>query len=82
MSLEKKIDNNKLMAIQEHLLCCNYSPSFEDFSTLTRESKFISLLTKKTNKSQLLAQWNDTAKIQFCRWSSNHLIHLAITSVF
>ena len=26
------------MAIQEHLLCCNYSPSFEDFSILTRES--------------------------------------------
>ena len=44
-----KIDNNKLMAIQEHLLCCNYSPSFEDFSILTRESndfklKIISIL--------------------------------------
>ena len=33
-----KIDNNKLTAIQEHLLCCNYCPSFEDFSILTRES--------------------------------------------
>ena len=33
-----KIDNNKLTAIQEHLLCCNYCPSFEDFSLLTRES--------------------------------------------
>ena len=33
-----KIDSNKLTAIQEHLLCCNYSPSFEDFSILTRES--------------------------------------------
>ena len=33
-----KIDNNKLTAIQEHLLCCNYSPSFDDFSTFTRES--------------------------------------------
>ena len=33
-----KIDNNKLRTIQEHLLCCNYSPSFEDFSILTRES--------------------------------------------
>ena len=33
-----KIDNNKLTAIQKHLLCCNYSPSFEDFSILTRES--------------------------------------------
>ena len=37
---EKKVktDNNKLTAIQKHLLCCNYSPSFEDFSILTRES--------------------------------------------
>ena len=33
-----KIDNSKLTAIQEHLLCCNYSPSFEDFSILTRET--------------------------------------------
>ena len=33
-----KIDNNKLTAIQEHLFCCNYSPSFHDFSILTRES--------------------------------------------
>ena len=27
-----KIDNNKITAFQEHLLCCNYSPSSEDFS--------------------------------------------------
>ena len=33
-----KIDKNKLTAMQEHLLCCNYSPSFEGFSILTRES--------------------------------------------
>ena len=33
-----KIDNNKLTAIQEHLLCCNYSPLFEDYSILTVES--------------------------------------------
>ena len=33
-----KVGNNKLTAIQEHLLCCSYSPSFEDFSILTRES--------------------------------------------
>ena len=33
-----KIDSNKLAAIQEHLLCCNYSSSLEDFSILTRES--------------------------------------------
>ena len=35
---EVRIDNNKLRAIQEHLLCCNYSPSYEDSSILTRES--------------------------------------------
>ena len=39
-----KIDNNKLTAIQEHLLCCNYSPSFEDFSILTRESNGFKLI--------------------------------------
>ena len=33
-----KIDNNKLTAIQEHLLCCNYSPSFEEFSISTKEN--------------------------------------------
>ena len=33
-----KIDNNELTEIQEHLLRCNYSPFFEDFSILTRES--------------------------------------------
>ena len=38
-----KIENNKLTAIHEHLLCCNYSPSFEDFSILTRESTDIKL---------------------------------------
>ena len=33
-----KIDYNKLTTIQEHLLCCNYSLSFKNFSILTRES--------------------------------------------
>ena len=33
-----KIDNNKLTAIQEHFLCCNYSPSVEGFSILNRQS--------------------------------------------
>ena len=33
-----KTDNYKLMAIQEHLLCCNYSPFFEDISILVREN--------------------------------------------
>ena len=34
-----KIDNKKLAVNQEHLLGCNYSPSFEDFSILVRKSK-------------------------------------------
>ena len=33
-----KIDNNKLTAIQEHLLCCKYCHFLEDFSILTRKS--------------------------------------------
>ena len=28
-------NNGEIIAIQKHLLCCNYSPSFEDFSILT-----------------------------------------------
>ena len=47
-----KIDSNKLMAIQEHLLCCNYSPSYEDFSILTRESNDFKL---KIMESLLIA---------------------------
>ena len=39
-----KIHNSKLAAIQEHLLlCCNHSPSFKDFSILTRESNDLKL---------------------------------------
>ena len=48
-----KIDNNKLTAIQEHLLCCNYSQSFEDFSIMTRESNDFKL---KTMESLLIAR--------------------------
>ena len=48
-----KIDNNKLTAIQEHLLCCNYSPSFGDFSILTRESNDFKL---KIMESLLIAR--------------------------
>ena len=48
-----KIDNNKLTAIQEHLLCCYYSPSFKDFSILTRESNDLKL---KIMVSQLTAR--------------------------
>ena len=31
ISKKENINNNKLTAIQEHLFCCNYSLSFEDF---------------------------------------------------
>ena len=47
-----KIDNNKLTTIQEHVLCCNYSPSFEDFSILTRKSNDFKL---KIMESLLIA---------------------------
>ena len=53
-----KIGNNKLTVIQEHLLCCNYFPSFEDFSVLTRESndfklKIMEILLIARDKSVL-----------------------------
>ena len=48
-----KIDNNKLTAIQEHLLHCNYSPSFEEFSILTRKSNDFKL---KIMESLLIAR--------------------------
>ena len=38
-----EIENNKLTVIQEHFLCCNYSPSFQDFSILTREGNDVKL---------------------------------------
>ena len=47
-----KIDKNKLTAIEEHLLCCNYSPSFEDFSILTKENNNLKL---KIMESLLIA---------------------------
>ena len=49
-----KIHNKKLMAIQEHLSCCNYSPSFEDFSILTRKSNDFKL---KIMESLLIARY-------------------------
>ena len=48
-----KIDNNKLMAIQEHHLCCKYFPSYEDFPILTRESNDFKL---KIMESLLIAR--------------------------
>ena len=48
-----KIDNNNLTTIQEHLLYCNYSPFFEDFSILTKESNDFKL---KTMESLLTAR--------------------------
>ena len=47
-----KIDNNKLTAIQEYRLSYNYSPSFEGFSILTRESNDFKL---KIMESLLIA---------------------------
>ena len=47
------IDRNKLRVIQEHILCCNYSPVFEDFSVLTRESNNFKL---KKMQSLLIAR--------------------------
>ena len=43
-----KIDNNKLTSIQEHLLCCNYSPSVEECSILTRKSNDFKLEIMKS----------------------------------
>ena len=43
-----KINNKKLMAVQEQLLCCNYSPSFEDFSIFNRESNGFKLKIMET----------------------------------
>ena len=48
-----EIDNIKVTAIQEHLLCFNDSPSFEDFSILTRESNDFK---RKIMESPLIAR--------------------------
>ena len=40
---KEKIENNKLTVIQKEPLCCNYSPSFEDFSILTKENNDLKL---------------------------------------
>ena len=47
------IENNKPTTIQGHLLCCNYFPSLEDFSILTRESNDFKL---KIMESVLIAR--------------------------
>ena len=51
IKIKVKIDNNKLTAIQEQLLCS--SPSFEDFSILTSESNDFKL---KIMESILIAR--------------------------
>ena len=48
-----KIDNNQLTTIQDHLLYCNYSPSCEGFSILTRERNDFKL---KVVESLLIAR--------------------------
>ena len=47
-----KIDNSKLTRIQEYLLCCNYSPSFEYIPIFTKESNNLKL---KIMESLLIA---------------------------
>ena len=53
LTAKVKIDSKKLRAIQERHLCCNYSPSFEGFSILTRESNHFTL---KLVESLLIAR--------------------------
>ena len=48
-----KIDNNKPMAIQEHLLCCKYSSFFKDFSILISETNDF-----KLNKSEFFPAYS------------------------
>ena len=57
----KKNKNNKLTVIPEHLLCCNYFPSFEDFSILTRESNGFKL---NIMESLLIAHYKPVLKKQ------------------
>ena len=49
-----KIDSKKLTAIQEHFLWCNYSPSFEEISILTRKSNEFQL---KIRESPLIVRY-------------------------
>ena len=53
LTTKVKIDSKKLRAIQERHLYCNYSPSFEGFSILTRESNHFTL---KLMESLLIAR--------------------------
>ena len=82
-----KIDNNKLTAIQEHLLCCNYSPFFEDFSILISESNDFklkimeSLLTardkpilNKADSPLLQSYFNVTSVVIIC--FTHHMISI------
>ena len=43
-----KIDNKKLTVMQEYLLFCNYTPSFENVSILARESNDFKLKIMQT----------------------------------
>ena len=91
-----KIDNNKLTAIQEHLLCCNYSPSFEDFSMLTWESSEFKLkiteslliardkpILNKADFSLPLSYFNITSVVIICfvKPYDAHLSHFAYTMI-
>ena len=90
-----KIDN-KLTTIQEHLLCCNYSPSFEDFSMLTWESSEFKLkiteslliardkpILNKADFSLPLSYFNITSVVIICfvKPYDAHLSHFAYTMI-
>ena len=47
--LTKKKVKPKSSAISDHLLLCNHSPSFENFSVLTKENKKFLLELKERN---------------------------------
>ena len=44
----KKVKPIKNSALRDHLLHCNYSPSFDDFSTLAHENKKFLLEIKES----------------------------------
>ena len=86
-----KIDNNKLIAIQEHLVCCNYSLSFEDFSILTREINDFKLkimeslliardkpILNKTDSSLPLESYFNVTSVVIICFITSYDVHLSL----
>ena len=94
LTTKVKIDSKKLRAIQERHLCCNYSPSFEGFSILTRESNHFTLklmeslliardkpaLNKVDSWLPIVAQFNNF--ITWCSSLSHCVCTIVVFSVF